>query len=313
MKVAFRSLFLIITFIVVIFPLVMQVIADDGMKEEPISHKTRQKDGMDMRLIPAGDFSMGDSHDAGENDEKPVHTVYLDAYYIDETEVTNEQYCIFLNDYGKNEDAAFHQLLDIDNEFCMIEEIGDTYKPKSGYEKHPVIEVSWYGAAAYAQWAGVKLPTEAQWEKAARGGLVGNKYPWGNEATHDDANYSETGGKDKWDKTSPVGSFPANGYGLYDMAGNAYEWCADEYDLGYYSKSPENNPLGPGTPILFVDNDFASIDEASLWVIRGGCWYYDIDYLRCASRFDFYDTPSDLFTLIGFRCAGSKEKLEKQK
>ena len=271
---------------------VAKVIAED-IPEEPPPRK--------MRLIPAGEFSMGDHHDVGRDDEKPIHTVYLDAYYIDETEVTNEQYCAFLNDYGKNQDAAGHELLDLDDSDCLIETVGNTYKPKSGYEKHPVIEVSWYGAAAYAQWAGARLPTEAEWEKAARGGLVGKKYPWGDDITHDDANDSRTGGKDKWERTSPVGSFPPNGYGLYDMAGNVWEWCADEYDSDYYSKSPKNNPTGPGVPILFVDNNFTNVNTSSLRVLRGGGWYYDAYYLRCAVRYYLEPSPADY--RLGFRCS----------
>jgi len=264
---------------------------------EPSPTQIRPKDGMKMRLIPAGEFSMGDHHDAGGDAEKPVHTVYLDDYYIDETEVTNEQYCAFLNDYGKNVDADGHELLKL--EWSQIEKVGNTYKPKSGYEKHPVGAVTWYGAAAYAQWAGAGLPTEAQWEKAARGGLVGKKYPWGDTITHDDANYWGTGGKDKWDETSPVGSFPANRYGLFDMDGNVWEWCADGYGSGYYSKSPKNNPTGPGTPILFVGDDFTNVNSPR--VVRGGSWLNGHpDNLRCAYRYN--GTPAAVDSHLGFRC-----------
>ena len=279
----------------------VKVLADDGITDEPPLIKTRQKDGMKMRLIPAGEFSMGDHHDAGRADEKPVHTVYLDAYYIDETEVTNEQYCIFMNDYGKNADTAGHELIDIDDPNCLIEKVGNTYKPKSGYEKHPVLYVTWYGAAAYAQWAGVQLPTEAQWEKAARGGLVGKKYPLGDTISHDDANYSGTGGKDKWDKTSPVKSFAPNGYGLYDMAGNVNEWCADEYDGSYYSNSPKNNPKGPGTIVRFVDDDFTNIKASTYCVLRGSGWNNVTYVLRCAIR--GRDSAYDTHLSIGFRCS----------
>jgi len=281
---------------------VAKVIADDGITDELPLIKTRQKDGMKMRLIPAGEFSMGDHHNIGDDDEKPVHTVYLDAYYIDETEVTNEQYCAFLNDYGKNADTVGHELLDLNEEDCLIEKVGNTYKPKSGYEKHPVIEVSWYGAAAYAQWAGARLPTESQWEKAARGGLVGKKYPWGDTITHDDANYWKIEGKDKWERTAPVGSFPANGYGLFDMAGNVWEWCADEYDSGYYSKSPKKNPTGPGTPILFVGNDFTNVNTVRSG--RGGSWsstFWPPNQLRCANRNN--SEPTFTFNNFGFRCS----------
>jgi formylglycine-generating enzyme required for sulfatase activity len=248
-----------------------------------------------MRLIPAGEFQMG-SND-GDNDEKPVHTVYLDDYYIDETEVTNEQYCAFLNDYGKNADAAGHELLDIDS--SSINKVGNTYKPGFFFEKYPVTGVTWYGAAAYAQWAWARLPTEAEWEKAARGGLVGKKYPWGDDITHDNANYSGTGGKDKWDGTSPVGSFAPNGYGLFDMAGDVWEWCADEYDSSYYSESPKNNPKGPGVIVTFKNNYFTNV--TSRRVLRGGSWYINPYFLRCADR--YYYVPSNASSLVGFRCS----------
>jgi len=261
----------------------------------------RQKDGAKMVLIEAGEFSMGDHHNVGDENEKPVHTVYLDAYYIDVYEVTNSQYAKFLNEYGKNQDSKGHELLDIDDNDCLIEKIGDTYKPKSGYENHPVIEVSWYGAAAYAQFYGKHLPTEAEWEKAARGGLVGKKYPWGDNISHDDANYGGTGGKDKWIKTSPVGSFAPNGYGLYDIAGSVWEWCADEYDSNYYSKSPKDNPKSLGTVITFKDDDFTNVNTRRMCVLRGGCWDYNPGNLRCAIRAGFDACRTSLYS--GFRCS----------
>jgi len=252
-------------------------------------------DGAEMALIPAGEFQMGDNFNEGSNAERPVHTVYLDAFFIDKYEVTNAQYAKFLNAYGKNVDAAGHQLFSNSD----IEKAGDIYKPKAGYENHPIVYVSWYGAAAYAQFYGKRLPTEAEWEKAARGGLVGKRYPWGDDISHDDANYDGTGGKDKWNGTSPVGSFAPNGYGLYDMAGNVWEWCADEYDSGYYSNSPKNNPKGPGAVIAFVDNDFTNVNI--LRVLRGGSWNNSTSYLRCAGRND--RVPTNTSRNIGFRCA----------
>jgi formylglycine-generating enzyme required for sulfatase activity len=244
------------------------------------------RDGAPMVLIPAGEFQMGDPFNEGDSDERPVHTVYLDAFYIDKYPVTNELYARFLNDIGRNEDEEGHELLDIDSSGCLIEYVDGRYRPKEGYERHPVVMVSWYGAVAYARWAGKRLPTEAEWEKAARGGLVGKRYPWGDEISHDMANYKGVGGRDRWERTSPVGSFPPNGYGLYDMAGNVWEWCADPYDKSYYSRSPQRNPKG---------------GSGEYCVVRGGSWYSNPNGLRAAYRV-YYD-PRSTKGNLGFRCA----------
>ncbi|MBC8456575.1 MAG: formylglycine-generating enzyme family protein [Deltaproteobacteria bacterium] len=253
-----------------------------------------------MVLIPAGEFEMGDNFNEGWDTEHPMHTVYVDSFDIDVYEVTNEQYAEFLNSYGKNVDAAGHELLDINSNVCLIEKVGNTYKPKARYEKHPVIEVSWYGAAAFAQFYGKRLLTEAEWEKAARGGLVGKRYPWGDDISHNNANYLGTSGRDRWNGTSPVGSFPPNGYDLYDMAGNVWEWCADAYDESYYNESPKNNPKGPGVAVTFKNNDFTNV--ASRRVLRGGGWEtYTSYYLRCAFRHHY--VPTYTSGPLGFRCA----------
>jgi formylglycine-generating enzyme required for sulfatase activity len=246
------------------------------------------RDGAPMVLIPAGEFQMGDHFNEGSSDELPVHTVYLDAFYIDKYEVTNELYAKFLNEYGRNEDEEGHQLLDVSNPYCLIEFVDGRYRPKAGYEKHPVVEVSWWGAMAYARFYGKRLPTEAEWEKAARGGLVGKRYPWGDEISHDMANYDGTGGRDRWDGTAPVGSFPPNGYGLYDMAGNVWEWCADWYDENYYSRSPRRNPRGP--------------DSGGDRVVRGGSWLSNPNNLRAAYR-NYCRDPLLTYYNVGFRCA----------
>ena len=212
----------------------------------------------DMVLIPAGEFLMG-SND-GEDDEKPVHRVYLDAYYIDKYEVTNKQYREF------------------------VEATGHKTPRQWGEDNHPVLYVSWEDAVAYATWAGKRLPTEAEWEKAARGGLVGKEYPWGDGIDSGKANY-----KDNVGKTTPVGSYPPNGYGLYDMAGNVWEWCSDWYDDDYYANSPSKNPQGPSS--------------ASCRVRRGGGWDTFARRLRCADRYYYY--PGDMSYDLGFRCSKS--------
>ncbi len=301
----------------------------EGVPKEIVS----EKDGAEMILIPAGEFKMGT--DASEipqliqwakqwfsnakadwfEDETPRHTVYLDALYIDKYEVTNAQYAKFLNAYGKNVDAVGHELLMINSGYCLIKKVRNTYKPNAGYEDHPVIEVTWYGAATYAQFYGKRLPTEAEWEKAARGGLAGKRYPWGDSkpdgsnVNFADKNTNFHGSditiNDGYERTAPVGSYQPNGYGLYDMAGNVYEWCADEVDKNYYSKSPKNNPKGPGVPIMFKNDDFTNLDKSSLCVLRGGSWRFNPYNLRCADR--DYLVPTRTFNYVGFRCSSVQE------
>ena len=181
-----------------------------------------------------------------------------------------------------------------------LEIYGPPYQSEEGAENRPVVGVSWYGAAAYAQWAGKRLPTEAEWEKAARGGLIGKRYPWGNNITHDNANYSGAKASDEWDESAPTGSFPPNGYGIYDMAGNVFEWCMDEYDSDFYEDSPKNNPIS-GKQISFVDNDFANIETRR--VCRGGGWDSHSYRLRVATRNGF--DPDSTSEGVGFRCVVS--------
>jgi iron(II)-dependent oxidoreductase len=222
-----------------------------------------------MVQIPAGWFLMGSPEGEGGWEEHPQHKVWVDAFWIDRCEVTNAQYEKFMKATGHSAPAYWND----DN----------LNKPEQ-----PVVGVSWDDAVAYAQWAGKRLPTEAEWEKAARGGLVGKRYPWGNDSSHSNANYRGTGGRDRWEYTSPVGSFPPNGYGLYDMAGNVWEWVADWCDGNYYRSSPERNPKGPNT--------------GQRRVLRGWSWDSPPYYLRCAYR--SYDrVPTYSSDDIGFRCA----------
>lgn len=221
------------------------------------------KDGYALVRIPAGSFLMGSPGAEGNLNEHPVHEVYLGDYSIGKYEVTVAQFTRYCRETGR---AAPDQM---------------------GHgDADPVVNVTWPDAAAYCEWAGMRLPTEAEWEKAARGGSA-TTYWWGDVATHDMANYTGKGGRDAWDDVSPVGRFPANRYGLHDTAGNVWEWCLDLYGADYYAGSPFRNPGGPG--------------EGPSRVLRGGSWDNPADHLRPAHR--GFDEPDYSGSLVGFRCA----------
>ena len=245
-----------------------------------------------MELIRAGEFRMG-SNEHGT--EKPIHSVYVDAFYMDKYEVTNAEYAEFLNAKGKHADAG-QAWLAVGHQHARIEYVNRTYRSKAGYEKHPVVMVSWYGAMAYAEWVGKRLPTEAEWEKAARGGLSGLKYPWGDGIDSSNANY--------WphvNDTTVVGKYAANGYGLYDMSGNVSEWCLDEYNAGFYAVSPSQNPLSGANSIQWILDNYTGVKTDR--VTRGGSGYHSADPLRVAHRDSGSGTPSHTSHYIGFRCA----------
>ena len=223
-----------------------------------------------MVYVPAGEFSMG-SND-GYDDEQPVHTVYLDAYWIDQTEVTNALYercvedgvCNTPGEHGSDTRASYYG--------------------NPTYADYPVIYVNWYQAEEYCQWAGRELPTEAQWEKAARG-TDGRTYPWGNATpTSDLVNFNSNIGD-----TTEVGSYPdgASPYGALDMAGNVWEWVADWQ--GDYPSGMVSNPMGPAS--------------GEYRVLRGGSWDNNEGLIRSADRDGDY--PSCANRNNGFRCATS--------
>lgn len=237
-----------------------------------------------MTQIPEGCFDMGDSSDSCiYDDECPVHNVCItSSFYMDIHEVTNAEYktCV---DAGE----------------CSAPGNSDSWTRTSYYGNptygdYPVIYVNWNQATAYCSWAGKRLPTEAEWEYAARGGLSGKRYPWGDSIACADACYGrysslyncwDYGGLDN--DTHPVGSYSANGYGLYDMAGNVWEWVNDWYQSDYYSVSPTNDPPGPAS--------------GTYRVLRGGSWTsLPPLYLRVADRFNF--DPALQGGSLGFRC-----------
>ena len=235
---------------------------------------TRPTDGMVMSYISAGEFQMG-SED-GEDDEQPVHTVYLDAFWMDQTEVTNTMYLACV-EAGRCEEPSDR-----------------TYLDNPAYANHPVVYVNWEAANNYCEKVGGRLPTEAEWEKAARGGLNGKEYPWGDEKPVCSL-YVENGAKFndnencKASGTETVASFSSNGYGLYDMAGNVWEWVADLYGENYYADSPSSNPLG--------------INSGYMRILRGGSWAYSDYHARSSYRYDSLKNSS--LDSIGFRCARS--------
>lgn len=230
---------------------------------------TLQADSLDneMVFVPAGKFTRGSN--LGE-DEQPVRQIYLHAFYIDKYEVTVGQYARYLEATDMEEPPDWNVM----------------NQPQ--HQRRPVVNVSWEDAVNYCKWAGKRLPTEAEWEKAARG-TDGRIYPWGNEApTRLHANY----GRKEWDDhfaLAPVGSFEAgkSPYGAYDMAGNAWEWVFDWYGHDFYKTGPDKNPIGP--------------DKGTEKVVRGGSWLYVADFLRAAHRFNAH--PSNRHFGYGFRCA----------
>jgi formylglycine-generating enzyme required for sulfatase activity len=245
------------------------------------------EDGAVMVYVPAGEFQMGSDPEVdpdADSDEQPVHTVALDAFWIDQTEVTNARFATFLNAMDNREEGG-ETWLELTDEDCLIEQVDDTYRAKDGYAEHPVIEVSWYGARAYCTWAGRRLPTEAEWEYAARG-PEGRIYPWGDafECAHGNfpGDYC-----DGYIRTAPVGRFPdgASWTGALDMAGNVWEWVADWY--GAYPSGRQENPTGPET--------------GEYRVLRGGGWGLIAWYGRATSR--YRSTPTGRGHYVGFRCA----------
>ena len=218
------------------------------------------KDPELMVLIPAGCFLMGSEE--GDADEQPKHKVHVDTFYIDTAEVTCARYECFLKETG----YPPHQM----------------WTPEYDRPDDPVVGVSWDDASAFANWAGKRLPTEAEWERAARGGLVEKKYPRGDEINKEKVNYDSFG-------TTPVKSYEPNGYGLYDMAGNVWEWCQDWYSRDYYKLSLRKNPSGPML--------------GSKKVIKGGAWYANESALRISNRHKSDPTLGSFS--IGFRCVKS--------
>jgi formylglycine-generating enzyme required for sulfatase activity len=270
-----------------------------------------------MAYVAGGRFAMGDHHGGGREDESQLHEVSLDPFFITRHEITNRQYCDYLNCeiaagrvevrkgvvYGRGGREPYLDTAQADAD-SDISWSGRAFTVAPERGEHPVVEVSWFGAAAYCNWLGMRegypgcydtsgwkidlakgpyrLPTEAQWEYAARGSLENGRYPWGDRIDGSIANFLDSG--DPYEglpvpttpagyyngRQEPAGPDAANGYGLYDVAGNVWEWCGDWYDHKYYEKSPAKNPAGPESGIRRV--------------MRGGCWVSHPDFCRVSTR-----------------------------
>lgn len=284
----------------------------------------------DMAYVPPGLFTMGSSEadiaralalcneDVGDldceryfyEDETPQRSIYLRGFYIDKHEVTNAEYSRFLNEVGNQEEGGV-KWLDVSAardiwyyQGCKIVESGSQYQPREGYENHPVTHVSWYGAQAYCEWAGKRLPTEAEWEKAARG-TDGRTYPWGSTFPQDgtrvgnlaDENHRQVqfielvrGYDDGCRYTAPVGTYPvgASPYGVLDMAGNVSEWCE-----GWYA--------------AYQGSTFGNADFGTTYrVLRGGSYVWGRPSARTSARNK--ELPEAASGDSGFRCAVSLEE-----
>ena len=245
-----------------------------------------------MVRIPAGEFQMGSTHQDADADENPIRQVYVDAFYIDKYEVTNAQYKRFVDanpQWRKAHIAPRYHSGDY-----LYEWNQNTYPPERS--KHPVRYVSWYAAVAYAKWVGKRLPTEAEWEKAARGGFAGKTYPWGDTMDFSRANLNSYVGD-----TTPVGQYPPNAYGLHDMCGNIREWCMDKWDAAFYTRAPSSNPVAGASTTRILSN-FTFVEAPR--VLRGGSWANSPRKSRIANRNK--RSPAAADRVIGFRCASSE-------
>ena len=255
---------------------------------DPLNPNYSNTIGRDMVLISGGTFDMGDTFNEGESDEKPLHKVSLNSFYISKHEVTNSEYAKFLNEYGSEivKSGEFKGQTMIDEHEWGMKKVGNTWQPVPGYENNPVPDVSWYGAYEYCRYHGWRLPTEAEWEYAARSGGKKERYAGTNldNILSDYAWFSANSGS----MTHPVGTREPNSLGLFDMSGNMWEWCQDWYASNYYSSSPNVNPQGPSS--------------GTERVLRGGSWNSDIGlYFRSAYRLKWL--PTSRFNFYGFRCA----------
>ncbi|MCC7416742.1 MAG: formylglycine-generating enzyme family protein [Acidobacteria bacterium] len=248
-----------------------------------------------LARIPAGDFLMG-AADA-EEDERPVHRVYVSEFFIGRFPVTDDDYAQFVRDTGHPSPGVRDLPLIARGREAMFEETAAPYRwegdrPPPGHGSHPVVLITYEDAAAYCAWLSevlqrhARLPTEAEWEKAARCGADGHRFPWGSQIDASHANFLGDPAVKHQRGTRPTGTYPPNAYGLYDMIGNVWEWVADWYAPDYYGRGEARDPRGPAA--------------GTMRIVRGGSWVNaDTSMLRCAYR---HKVPPDTYAYsMGFR------------
>lgn len=249
-----------------------------------------------MVLIPEGKFKMGSLSGDDGLVQQIGTTISLDAFYIDQYEVTNQDFKTFIDansDWSKdNIDSNLH-----DGNY-LTNWNGDDFP--DGKADHPVVYVNWYAAVAYALWLDKRLPTEAEWEKAARGGIEGQKYPWGNTIDESKANYTLNVGVTG--NTTSIGEYPPNNFEIYDIIGNVLEWCIDRYERDYFEDVSNANPIGGNDTIKEIQIEYRRITSSRS--IRGGSWV-ESGQPRVSITYRRGNDPARTSHLIGFRCAKS--------
>lgn len=292
--------FLGFAFCWIILPKVSETTALLALPAKPIasvsvSAGVEKANTKNMVLILGGTFRMGTADATAV--KSPVHTVELKAFWIDTNDVTVADFARFVQATGYVTEAEKQGRADV-----FLAGVDESKEVAGAYWRHPegptsspdlhapVCQVSWNDAVAYAKWAGKRLPTEAEWEYAACGGLEGKTYWWGDELTPEGKHFANiSGDQDGYKGRAPVGKFPPNGYGLYDMAGNVWQWCADYHDPDYYAVSPKQNPMGP-------EKGYNRIMRGGSWICGRLCFGH-----RVATR--GYANSKAAMNNIGFRCA----------
>ena len=250
----------------------------------------------ELARIPPGDFLMGAAD--GEDDERPVHAVHVSEFFIGRFAVTQDEYARFVRATGYPPPAVRElPLIAAGGRDTVFRELAAPYvwtdgQPPAGRGSHPVVLIRYEDAIAYCTWLSqalgrvVRLPTEAEWEKAARGGVGGQRYPWGEDCDLSRSNFLVDAATKYQRGTRPTGTYPPNPYGLYDMAGNVWEWVSDWYSSDYYASSEPRDPCGPG--------------PSTMRILRGGSWVNeDVEMLCCAYR---HKAPPDTYAYsVGFR------------